>query len=44
MPKTVSVRIPDDLYKKLKDRAEREMRSVSNLVILILRLALIVKK
>lgn len=32
----VSFRIPPDLYKKIKERAEKEGRTVTNMIIYIL--------
>jgi len=40
MSKRTTIRIPDDVYDQLNERAKREQRTVSNLVILLLRKAL----
>lgn len=36
MSKRTTVRIPDDLYRWLAERAQRERRTVSNLLIAVL--------
>lgn len=36
MSKRTSIRIPDDLYAQLVERAKKEQRSVSNLIIALL--------
>jgi hypothetical protein len=36
MSKRTSIRIPDDLYRYLVDRANREQRTVSNLIVYLL--------
>lgn len=40
MSKRTSIRIPDELYTQLVERAKKEQRSVSNLIIALLTQAL----
>lgn len=40
MSKRASIRIPDELYIQLVERAKKEQRSVSNLIIALLTQAL----
>lgn len=37
MSKRTTIRIPDDVYDQLSDQAQREQRTISNLVIVLLR-------
>lgn len=37
MSKRVSLRIPDDLHQTLTEQAEREHRTISNLIVALLR-------
>lgn len=37
MSKRTTIRIPDDLYTQLASRAKAEQRTVSNLIILLLK-------
>lgn len=36
MSKRTTVRIPDEVYSQLVERAKREQRTVSNLIVLLL--------
>jgi predicted CopG family antitoxin len=40
MSKRTTIRIPDDVYSQLSERAQAEQRTVSNLVILLLKQSL----
>lgn len=40
MSKRITTRIPDDLYVQLVERAKAEQRTISNLVILLLKQSL----
>lgn len=40
MSKRTTIRIPDDVYTQLSERAKAEQRTVSNLVVLLLKQSL----